>query len=78
MYSLNTSNTAPSLNGVTPEFVYNSNYSYWVMDSVVEMPYNNWIVGYDKNLGCTAIYDFDIRKTMVRPVITVKKGVLKE
>ena len=78
MNTTDTTKNAPSSNGITPDWVYNSNYWYWTMSQFEDMPSAVWIV---ENSG--RIYYHDVHyyfgrgySGVIRPVITIYKSAL--
>ena len=60
----------------TPNWLYNSNYSYWTM-SIVQDDYTRvWIVYNSGDMGSMSIYNYDSYNNVVRPVIVLKKSAL--
>ena len=59
----------------TPNWVYNSSYTYWTMDSCANNSQNVYVVGINNILGSDTIVSSDYE--VLRPVITIKKSALQ-
>lgn len=70
---MDTGQTKQSSNGVTPSWVYNSNYEYWTMSSYGDLTGKVWLI--EKN-GSLGQIDTDGRTFAIRPVIVLFKTVL--
>ena len=66
--------TGPSTNGTTPDWVYNSNYTYWTMSQFGDSTLIVWTVNSRGNVGMYEIYS--IKDYVVRPVVTLLKSAL--
>ena len=57
----------------TPNWVYNSNYSYWTMSQYNDLTYELWYAYNDGKTFDKSVYD---QQVVVRPVIVLSKSVL--
>ena len=64
--------TAPSTNGTTPAWIYNSNYGYWTMSQFNDSVNSVWIVYNKGALSGQFLTDTNV----VRPVVTLKKSAI--
>ena len=64
-----------STNGDTPDWVYNSNYSYWTMSQYQDSSDTVWLVFYSGNLNYFGVYTYG--NDAVRPVINLRKSAIE-
>ena len=62
----------PSPNGITPNWIYNNNYYYWMMDEYRNSIFNYWVVGDDGGISGYSIESYNV----VRPVVNLYKKVI--
>ena len=65
--------TGPSSDGTTPDWVYNSNFNYWIMSQFVDSTVEVWNM---RNIGWVESHAVYRGFSSVRPVVTILKSAL--